>query len=84
MAVGNLLQTHHVLGHLAALHRGHTAERQLAADIAGGIDVRHVALAMTVDRDEPAAVGLDAGVVEAEPFRVGYGANCEKGVAAAC
>ncbi len=56
VAVLARVQAHHVLGDLAALHRGHRRQRQLPRDVAGGVDVRHVRLAVVVDRDV-AAVG---------------------------
>ena len=42
VAVLDGVQPHHVLGDLAALHRRHRRERQLAADVAGGVDVADV------------------------------------------
>ena len=51
VAVLDGVQAHHVLGHLAALHGGDRRQRQLAAHVAGGVDVRHVALAVVVDGD---------------------------------
>ena len=51
VAVLDRVQAHHVLGHLAALHRRHRRQRQLAADVAGRVDVRHVGDAVVVDRD---------------------------------
>ena len=53
------VQAHDVLGDLAALHRGDRRQRQLARQVAGGVDVRHGRLAVVVD-DDVAAVGLDA------------------------
>ena len=81
VAVRDRVQAHHVLGHLAALHRRDRRQRQLAADVAGGVDVRHVALAVVVDRDVAAAVDLDAGRVEAEAVAVGHRADGQHGVA---
>ena len=69
----HLLQAHDVLGDLATLHRRHAAEWKLAADVARRVDVRHVALAMAVDGDEPTTVDLDTGSIEAEAVAVGNG-----------
>ena len=82
MAVGHLLQAHHVLGDLATLHRGDTAERKLAADVARRVDVRHVALAVAVDRDEPTGVDLDTGRIEPEAVAVGNRPDRQHGVRA--
>ena len=47
------MAAHYVLGHLATLHGGHRRQRELSGQIAGGEDVGHVGLAVSVDRDVP-------------------------------
>ena len=59
------VQAHDVLGDLAALHGGHRRQRQLPGQVARRVDVRHVRLAVVVDRHVAAVVDLDAGGVEA-------------------
>ena len=76
------VQSHHVLGHLAALHRRHRRQRQLPRDVAGGVDVAHVRDAVLVDRDVAAAVDLDAGLLEAEAVAVGDAPDAEQHVRA--
>ena len=72
---------HGVLGDLAALHLGHRRERQLAGDVAGGVDVRDAGPAVGVDGDV-ATVRLDADGVEAQAFAVGHRADGQDHVAA--
>ena len=81
VAVGPGVQAHHVLGDLAALHRRHRRQRQLARQVAGGVDVRHRRLAVVVD-DDVAAVLVDPGGVEAEPLGVRHRADGQQRVAA--
>ncbi len=81
--MGHLLQPHDVLGDLAALHAGHAAERQLAADVARRVNVVDIALTVMVDGDVAASPGLDAGGLEAEALGVGHRADGQHGVAGA-
>ena len=60
VTVGARGEAHHVLGDLAALHRRDRRQRQPAREVAGGVDVRHVRLAVAVAGHEPALVDLDA------------------------
>ena len=83
VAVLDGVQPHHVLGDLAALHRRHRGERQLPADVAGGVDVTLVRDAVVVDRDVATVVDLDPGLLEIQRVGVGHRTDRQHGVAGA-
>ena len=72
VAVRSGVQPHDPLGHLAALHRRDRRERELAADVAGGVDVRNAGDAVVVDREVATRIDLDTGTFEVEAIRVGH------------
>ncbi len=82
VAVGPGGEAHHVLGDLAALHRRDRRKRQPARDVARGIDVRHVGLAVAVARDVAVGVDHHAGRLAVELLGVGQRTDREQRVRA--
>ncbi len=74
------VEPHDVLGHLAPLGGCDRRQRQLPGQVAGGVDVAHVRLAVLVHRHVATVVDLDAGFGEPEPLGVRDGADGEQGV----
>ena len=66
-----------MFGDLASLHRCHRRQRQLAADVAGCIDVFNIGATVRVDRDVATIIQCDSGGVEVEIFHVWLRANGE-------
>ncbi len=80
VAVGPRGESHHVLGDLAALHRRDRRQRQTSGDVARGVDVRQVRLAVTVAGDVAVLVDLDARGLAPEALGVGHRADAQQGV----
>ena len=81
VAVLPSMQAHYVLGHLASLHGGHRGKRQFARNVAGGVDVGDIGLAVLVDGDVTPFVDFHAGPLEAELFGIGHRAHGQQDVA---
>ena len=75
VAVLTGMQTHHMLGHFAALHGCHRRQGQLAADVTCSIDMGHIGDAVLVDADVSARVHIHAQFRQSEVLGVGHGAN---------
>ena len=67
------VQAHSVLGHFPALHGGDRRKRQLARDVAGGIDVLDVGLTMIPNLDVAACDHVDTRRFEAQTIGIGDG-----------
>jgi hypothetical protein len=63
------VEAHHVLGHLATLHRRHRRQRQLAGHVAGGVDVGTLLWQWWLMETNPRGVGLDTGLDRARDRR---------------
>ncbi len=73
-------ESHHVLGDLAPLHRRDRRQRQAAGDVAGGVDVRQVRLAVPVPGNVTVVVDLDARGLAPESFAVRHRADAKQRV----